>query len=168
VRHSAVNRPNWGRAIRGSQVGLFAALVLTGADWIEQKLLGRPAIYVPGAIARRLFGAHSRFARARYAGVQGLALRGAYSAGLGALYAVLRERLPGSPTRAGRAFGTGIWAFELVAMPAVRAVPPLREWPRAEIALLLGHALVFSMTAALIYDRLAANVSSGAKLASPE
>src|SRR5882724_8479633 len=68
-----------GRAISGSQVGVFAALVLTCADQLERKLLGRPQIYAPRAIARRLFGVRSLFGRARQARVRGLALRAVYS-----------------------------------------------------------------------------------------
>lgn len=155
----AVNRENCGAAIRGSQVGLFAALVLTCADRLEQKLLGRPQIYAPRAIARRLYGVRMRsvLKPARQASVHGLVLRAGYSAGLGALYGTLRERFPRAPMAAGIAFGTEIWAFELLVMPRTGAVPRLCKWPRAEIALLLAHALVFGITVALAYDRLVAN-----------
>jgi uncharacterized membrane protein YagU involved in acid resistance len=154
-----VNRENCRAAIRGSQVGLFAALVLTCADRLEQRLLGRPQIYAPRAIARRLYEVRMRsFVKsARQAGIHGLVLRAGYSAGLGALYGTLRERFPRAPMAAGIAFGTEIWAFELLAMPGTGAVPPLWKWPRAEIALLLAHALAFGITAALAYDRFVAN-----------
>jgi len=153
---AVVNRQDSAPAIRGSLIGVLGALALTCADLLEQKLLGRPQLYVPRAIAWRLFGGRSLFDRARTASVRGLALRTIYSAGLGALYGTWRQSFPRSPTMAGLSLGAEIWAFELVAMPAIRAVPPLRQWPRAEIALLLAHALVFSMTTALTYDRLAA------------
>jgi hypothetical protein len=138
----------------GAQVGLFAALVLTCADRLEQKWLGRPQIYAPTAIAGRLSRRRSHRAvdSTRQARIHGLLLRAGYSAGLGALYAVVRERLPRAPLVAGLTFGTEIWAFELLAMPRAGAVPPLRNWPRGEIALLLAHALVFGITSALAYD----------------
>jgi hypothetical protein len=142
------------RRTSGSAVGILAAALLTCADRLEQALLGRPAIYVPQAIARRLFP--PSLDRRRRMAACGMLLRAAYSASWGLLYSRLRERFPRSPLKAGIGFGTGIWAFELLAMPAARAVPPLREWPRREIALLFAHTLSFGITAALLYDRLSA------------
>jgi hypothetical protein len=142
------------RRTSGPTVGIVAAAVLTCADRLEQELLGRPAIYVPQAIARRLFAPSVE--RRRRMVACGMLLRAAYSASWGLLYSRLREGFPRSPVKAGIEFGAGICAFELLAMPAVRAVPPLREWPRREIALLFAHTLSFGITAALLYDRLVA------------
>jgi len=143
-------------AIHGAWIGLFAALVLTCADRFEQMLLGRSQIYAPRAIARRLFRPQALFGPApRSAGVQGLALRVVYSAALGAFYGTLREHFPRTPIRAAISLGAMIWGFELVTLPAIRAVPPVREWPRTEVALLLVHTFVFGATTALTYDRVA-------------
>jgi hypothetical protein len=141
------------RPIRGAEVGLLGALILTAADRLERGLLGRSQIYAPSAIARRLFGSRRVSDRALFGSLHGCALRAAYSAGLGALYGALRERFPRRRTMAGVTLGAEIWVFELVALPALRVVPPLRDWPRGEIALLLAHALVFGISTALIYDQ---------------
>lgn len=141
-------------AIHGVNSGLFAALILTGADRLEQMLLGRSAIYAPRAIARRLFGPRARFGRARFAGAQGLALRAVYSAALGACYATERAYFPRPSIRAAMMLAAGIWAFELMTLPTIGAVPPIRAWARKDVALLLAHTFVFGTTAALAYDHV--------------
>jgi uncharacterized membrane protein YagU involved in acid resistance len=140
-------------AIRGAEVGLLGALVLTGEDRLERRLLGRVQIYAPPAIARRLLGQCGVRAQARFASLQGFALRAAYSAGLGALYGALRDCFPRQRMMAGMTLGAEIWVFELVALPALGIVPPLRDWPPTELALLLAHTLVFGMSTGLIFDQ---------------
>jgi uncharacterized membrane protein YagU involved in acid resistance len=142
-----------GIAIRGAEVGLLGALILTGADRLERRLLGRSAIYAPPTIARRLFGRRGAREQSRFASLHGFALRAAYSAALGALYGALRERFPRRRTIAGITLGAEIWVFELVALPALGVVPPLRDWPPTELALLLAHTLVFGISTGLIFDQ---------------
>jgi hypothetical protein len=118
-------------------VGALGALALS--DRFERAWLGRPPVYTPEHIVTRLFGRRPRL-RARAAGT---ILR----CGYGLLIAAAWSRLVSSRTcgtwRRALGLGAAIFAFELVALPALGATPPLRRWSRAEKALLAWHTQVF-------------------------
>lgn len=87
-------------------------------------------------------------------GCFGYVLRWTYGPGLGLLFARVRSFLPRHPVTAGLSFGAGIFAFEVVAMPAIGATPPVRSWRRAEPWLLILHTAVFGVATALTGDAL--------------
>ena len=128
--------------MRGISQSVLAAVAGIGALYAYERLeargLGRTPLYALPSLEARLRGVSPRHARA-------LAhlFRAAYGPGWGALYG-LAVRSP----RLGHAvpFALTIYGVELALMPPFRAAPPLRDWPRAELATLLGHILAFSIT----------------------
>lgn len=76
----------------------------------------------------------------------GTVLRAGYGPTWGIAWAVVHhERAPRHLLDA-VALASVIWAFELVVLPRVRATPPLRMWPRADIASDLVNCLTFAGT----------------------
>jgi hypothetical protein len=133
--------------------GLTASMLLTAFEPVERALLGRVQLYAPEAMLSSLF-------HARFPGVQpirlrtgALVLRSLYGASIGALYAAARRRLPFSGLGRTALVAGAIWAFELGVLPASGATPPLRKWPKAEIALLLLHTFVFASALRALSER---------------
>ena len=124
--------------IRGALAGAGGCLLLGLSDRIERAALGRRPVYAPERVAARLLG--------RRSGADGLAgvMRWGYGVGLGVLQA-----LPARPRRfswtAALGLAGAVFGFELWAMPRVGATPPLRRWPRREIATLGAHTVVFGL-----------------------
>jgi hypothetical protein len=143
------------RTARGFLAGAIGTLVLTGFEVLETGWLGGPSLYAAGPVAR---GLASRFTRWKLAGrtqaVAGLALRWAYGPSIGAVYARARPRLPLSVPAAAVCLAGGILGFELLAMPALGATPPLRKWDRPQLAMLAAHTLSYGLGTAVAYDRL--------------
>ena len=143
------------RTARGFLAGAIGTLVLTGFEVLETGWLGGPSLYAAGSVAR---GLATRFTKWKLAGrtqtVAGLALRWAYGPSLGALYARVRPQLPLSVPAAAVCLAGGIFGFELLAMPALGATPPLRKWDRPQLAMLAAHTLAYGLGTSLAYDRL--------------
>ncbi|HVU49720.1 MAG TPA: hypothetical protein VHL80_03480 [Polyangia bacterium] len=124
--------------------GLAGTLVLELMERFERRVLGRPPLYASTRIAARLAGRLGVSLGPTGARIAGGLLRWSYGPAL----AVARARLAGPPTRSvARAlgFGAAIYAFELVALPALGATPPLRAWPRTEVVSLAAHTLAFAL-----------------------
>jgi hypothetical protein len=124
------------------KTGVLAGAVGIGAlalsDRLERAWLGRAPVYAPDRIATRLFALGSR----RRSRAVGAILRWSY----GLVIAGAWNRLVPSPrasVRRALGLGAAILAFELWALPALGATPPLRRWSRAEKALLAWHTQVF-------------------------
>jgi hypothetical protein len=121
----------------------IAGVVATGAlslsDRFERGWLGRPPVYAPGRIAARLFGLRSR----SRAGAVGAILRWSYGLLIAAAWSRLVPSRANGAWRRALGLGAAIFAFELIALPALGATPPLRRWSRAEKALLAWHTQVF-------------------------
>jgi hypothetical protein len=81
-------------------------------------------------------------------------MRWTYGPTLGASFALVRRRLPPSPALSGLVFGIGVAGFELTALPAVSATPPVRSWGRREIALLALQTAVYGLATAFALDRI--------------
>ena len=73
----------------------------------------------------------------------------------GPALAFIRKRLVRS-RRAGIAealsFGAAIYVFELVALPALDATPPVRMWPPADVFLLAAHTLTYALATELVTE----------------
>jgi len=123
----------------GALAGAVGTAAIGLSDRLERAWLGRPQVYAPERIAARLLGLRSR-GPARAAGVL---LRWSYGLLIGTVW---NRLLPGrgrGTWRRAVGLGAAILAFELVALPALGATPPLRRWRRAEGALLAWHTQVF-------------------------
>lgn len=143
------------RTARGFLAGAIGTLVLTGFEVLETGWVGGPTLYAAGPVAR---GLAARWIRRKLAGrgelVAGLLLRWTYGPTLGAIYARVRPRLPFSVPVAGVCLAGGILGFELLAMPALGATPPLRKWDRPQRWLLAAHTLSYGAGTAVAYDLL--------------
>ncbi len=109
---------------------------------------GREPVFAPSLIVRRMVLAatgHSLDRRAARA-LGGL-MRAGYGPSWAAAYAVVRGDSPPRWARDTCTLGAVIWIFEMATLPMVRATPPLRRWPPAEIALDLSNGLVFAALA---------------------
>ena len=148
-------RPRDRRTARGFLAGAIGTLVLTGFELFEAGWLGGPTLYAAGPVAR---GLAARFVNRKLAGrsemVAGLALRWTYGPSLGAVYARVRPRLPLSVPVAAVCLAGGILGFELLAMPALGATPPLRKWDRPQLWMLAAHTLSYGAGTAVAYDLL--------------
>ena len=143
------------RTARGFLAGAIGTLVLTGFEVFEAGWVGGPTLYAAGPVAR---GISARFLNRKLAGtselVAGLLLRWTYGPSIGAVYARVRPRLPLSLPAAALCLAGGILGFELLAMPALGATPPLGKWDRPQLWMLAAHTLSYGVGAATAYDVL--------------
>src|SRR5687767_4942080 len=112
-------------------MGLFAGaagtLAVEASEQLEAAWLGERPLYSAKDVARRLFGG----------AVPGPALRWPYGVLLGAVAGRLLDGRRLGAVGEAVAVGGAVLAFELVAMPALGATPPLRAWPRRQLATLV-------------------------------
>src|SRR5215207_2725277 len=143
------------RTARGFLAGAIGTAVLTGFEIFEAGWVGGPTLYAAGPVAR---GLAARFIRRKLAGrtelVAGLLLRWTYGPSIGAVYARVRPRLPLSVPVAAVCLAGGILGFELLAMPALGATPPLGKWDRPQRWMLAAHTLSYGIGTAVAYDLL--------------
>jgi hypothetical protein len=129
--------------------------VLTGFEVLETGWVGGPTLYAAGPVAR---GLASRWIKRKLGKrgelLAGLALRWTYGPTLGAIYARFRPRLPLSVPAAAVCLAGGILGFELLAMPALGATPPLGKWDRPQRWLLAAHTLSYGLGTSFAYDLL--------------
>ncbi len=129
---------------RGAMAGLMGSAALALFDRWEERLLGRPAVYAPGELARglaRTLGVRlldraeaqwaGRFMRLGYASALALAL----------------ERLPGGWFVRSALLTGAVSVGELALLPRLGATPPAAEWTLAELGLLPVHAATFAAVA---------------------
>jgi hypothetical protein len=83
----------------------------------------------------------------------GLALRWSYGSAFGAWHALLRKAVP--EPWAGIAFGTTLLGITFTAFPVLGRTPPPWEWPRDVLATAVGTHVVYTLTVAVVDDRLA-------------
>jgi hypothetical protein len=143
------------RTARGYLAGAIGTLVLTGFELFEAGWIGGPTLYAAGPVAR---GLAARFIHRKLAGrtelMAGLLLRWCYGPTIGAIYARVRPRLPLSVPAAAVCLAGGILGFELMAMPALGATPPLGKWDRPQLWMLGAHTLSYGIGTAVAYDLL--------------
>ncbi|UJR84214.1 hypothetical protein [Sandaracinus amylolyticus] len=130
---------------RGLVIGLVGTAALTAFEPLERRWLGHEPPYSLPALA-----AHRRGIPIAIAKPAMLLLRWTYGPTWGVLYtAATRGLAPRHPMREAIALATAIASFELVVMPGVGLVRPLRTWSRRELAALAAHTLAFGLAAAL-------------------
>lgn len=127
------------RVGRGLAAGAAGTLAVAGSDLVEAAILGRPPVYAPASIARRLFARD---------GTTGRLLRWTYGPALGLAAEWLTPKSGGVARQAFR-IGGAVLAFELAALPRVGATPKLRKWPLADLGLLALHTAAFGLAAAI-------------------
>jgi hypothetical protein len=133
--------------------GMLASGVLDLFERFEQHALGHEPLYSARHIALRLARARGPRAARGLSKQLGAALRFTYGTALGTL---LSGRFADRGVlAAGMLVGGTIYGFELVVAPAVRAVPPLRAWPKRELLALFAHTGVFGIAAVGTFRALA-------------
>jgi hypothetical protein len=131
---------------------LAGTLALTVFERLERRTLGRAPLYAATRIASRLAHRSSRPMGPAATGALGRLMRWSYGPAL----ALIRSRLVRSPSVGAvpaLSFGAGIYVFELIALPALGATPPIRKWPPLEVLLLAAHTMTYALTTAFVAER---------------
>ena len=140
--------------------GLIAGALATAAEAVwtraQVRLLGgRKPVFAPSVMVSRMFHAATGHSlNERVAGALGVGMRTGYGPSLAVLWTLLRNGRCPRWVRDTCLLGGLIWAFEIAALPAVRATPPLRRWPRSDVALDLSNGLVFAAVTNAMLQRL--------------
>ena len=134
--------------------GMAGNAMVSAVEVLEREILGAPPTYradaVTSRLAKRWTGRSLTPETARWLG---RAARWAYGSSLAAAYGAVRpRRAPASLPRA-LALAGAIYLFEILAMPALGATPPLRRWKPAERWLLLLHTAAFSIATEALLGR---------------
>ncbi len=130
--------------------GLIAGVLGTAAEaaWTRAQvrmLGGRKPDFTPDVMVSRMFHAATGHSLdQRVAGVLGGGMRAGYGPSLAVLWTLLRNGRGPRLVHDTCMLGGLIWTFEIAALPAVRATPPLRRWPIPDVALDLSNGLVFA------------------------
>ena len=127
--------------IRPLLAGIAGTAVVAGFESWDARLLGRPPVFTPKKIASRLAG-RSRAKRL------GSLMRWSYGPGWG----LVASRLARFQSRLlnGAVIGGSLLGFELVALPASNATPPLRKWGAIPLALLAAQTLAYGLVCAAV------------------
>jgi hypothetical protein len=130
---------------RGLAAGGVGTLALSGFALLRNAALGHPPPYATRRIASRLLRPLLRRPlRPPEALAWGLGLRCVYGPLLGLAWACLPLSQHRSPAR-GLLLGLGVWAFELLSLPLLRATSPASTWSRGEHLLLFAQTSLFGI-----------------------
>ncbi len=125
---------------------------------------GRSPVYAPDVMAARLLSRVWRRPVPQVAArVCGTLMRSLYGPPWGIAIAALRSVRPAAPARSAIELAAVIWIFELLALPAVSATPPLGRWPRDQVALDAVNGLVYAagaVTTLACLERTAARANT--------
>jgi hypothetical protein len=141
--------------LNGLLAGLLGTAALSAFERVERALLGRAPIYAAPEVGRALM-LRLRMPGSGACGRQvGLLLRWLYGPTLGALYAMASARHSHSVARSGLYLSSAVYFFEILALPATKATPAVREWALRELILLFCHTSAFAFTTAATCVRIA-------------
>lgn len=129
--------------------GALAGVLATVVEGASLRLLtgdGRKPVFLPEEMVQRMAGRFGYLASDNAARRIGTVLRAGYGPTWGLAWAVVRHERASRHLSNTVALGFVIWGFELMVLPRVQATPPLRRWPRADIALDLVNCLAFAAT----------------------
>ncbi len=149
--------------------GLIAGALATAAEAVwtraQVRLLGgRKPVFTPALmVSRMVHAATGHSLDRRVAGVLGGGMRAGYGPSVAVLWTLLRNGRRPRSVRDTCLLGGFIWAFEIAALPAVRATPPLRRWPRPDVALDLSNGLVFAAVTNATLHRLSRHLVDDAR-----
>jgi hypothetical protein len=138
--------------------GLLAGVAGTAAETLVTRLErrlrhGRRPVYAPDTMADRL---STRFPGRPLSVTQGRScgtvMHWSYGPAWGVAFAIGAERLQRqlSILRSGALLGTVIWSFELVALPATGATPPLRQWGMRQVLMDGAGAVAFGLCTSIV------------------
>lgn len=147
----------------GMAAGAAGTTVLNGVTYLDMAARGRPASTTPEETVRRIEetaefsldrqGSESEQAGNRRAGL-GALLGIAAGVGTGAVYGLLRPRLPRVPLALmGLAAGAGANAGTVVPMTALGVTDP-RAWPGSSWAMDIVPHLAYGLATAAVFDSI--------------
>jgi hypothetical protein len=134
---------------RGLAAGAIGTAAMTGAQTLYLKAQGSEGSDTPAQAARTIW--HKLTGREvpeERMGLLNNVMHWAYGTGWGVVLGLGRERLDLPTLPQGLLFGTLVWAWSLVELPALGLAPPPWEYDVASIAPDLGFHLVYGLGAA--------------------
>ena len=143
--------------IRGALAGTMATVPMTIAIWAGRKLdmlRTPPPAQITANVARRTEAVDVQSPEAFTA--TWLAAHVGFGAGTGALYALVRRRLPMGTGPAGLLFGGVVWAYNYLGIfPALNLYPSPEEDRNSRVAVMLAAHAVYGVSLAELERRLA-------------
>ena len=136
----------------GIVAGLAGTLAMTISSTVEQKLRDRPASDAPARAAEKLL-AIEKFASDDAERRFGTLAHWGYGTAWGMVRGLLRG-FGLSPALATGAHFAAMWGGEQVILPTLDVAPPATMWPRQEVAIDVGHHLVYEAVSTLTYEWL--------------
>jgi hypothetical protein len=136
----------------GIVAGVAGTVAMTISSTIEAKLRDRPASTAPARAAEKLLAIEkfqSDAAERRFSTL----VHWGYGAAWGAARGLLRG-VGITPVWATGAHFAGMWGGAQVLLPTLDVAPPATMWPRKEVAIDVGHHLVYEAVTAATYEWL--------------
>jgi hypothetical protein len=137
---------------KGLVAGLAGTAAMTLSSTLEMKLRDRPASTAPADAAAKVLGlagfaddaAEQRF---------GTLVHWGYGTGWGVVRALLGlAGLP--PAAATAAHLAAVWGSEAVMLPSLGVAPPFWTWGAEEVAIDVGHHVVYATVTGVAYELL--------------
>jgi hypothetical protein len=137
---------------KGLVAGFAGTAAMTASSTIEMRLRGREGSSAPADATAKVLGIEAftdDAAKARFSTL----VHWSYGTGWGVVRALLR--LAGlSPVAATGAHLAAIWGNEVVMLPVLGVAPPVWRWGAEEVAIDVGHHVVYATATAVAYELL--------------
>ena len=160
-------------ALAGAALGLAAGAAATGVMTAYQEAVSRargksqlraqskePRTWAeapaPAQLVKRLSeGVFSHRVTKKQAPAITTAVHIGYGTGLGALFGIVQSRARPPAALHGLAFGTAVWAWAYVMLPALKVYEPIWRYPPKTLAVDLSYHLVYGLSLAGAYEAIA-------------
>jgi hypothetical protein len=136
---------------KGLVAGAIGTAAMTLSSTAEARLRKREPSTVPAAAARKLLGLEPLEPEA--AGKLSTVVHWGYGTSWGTVRGVFAMLGMSGPVAAVAHF-TAVWGSELVMLPALDVVPPIRKWSRKDLAIDIVHHLVYVTATNVAYTTL--------------
>jgi len=137
-------------AAKGFAAGLAGATAMTAAQAVEMRLSGREPSMVPAQVAARLLGLRRR--AARDAGLN-WTVHFAHGASMGSVRGLMSLSGTRGPAAAA-AFFLALWSGDCLLYRALGIAPWPWRWGGDELAVDVGHKLVYAIATSAAYEKL--------------
>lgn len=137
---------------KGLVAGAAGTVAMTVSSTLEMKARGREGSSAPADAAAKVLGIsdfEGDAEKARFSNV----VHWSYGTGWGIARALLRLAGLG-PVQATAAHLAVVWGGEAVMLPALDVAPPFWTWGAEEVAIDVGHHVVYALATALAFELL--------------
>jgi hypothetical protein len=137
---------------RGLVAGVAGTAAMTVSSTLEMKLRGREPSSAPADAAAKVLGLDGfadDAAKQRF----GTLVHWGYGTGWGAVRGLLGLAAP-SPAAATAAHLGAVWGSEAVMLPSLGVAPPVWTWGAEEVAIDVGHHIVYAAVTGAVYELL--------------